>query len=297
MRKPVGWLLLFLGAFLLMTAILGLAWLPGAMQRTPLNVDSYTYLSGEGDKLDPATGELVQVPVKALSRTKVDKDKSDGDVVVFVNTTCANIDENSPDDCLEDDDERLISNGIDVFAADRHTGMAVNDEKYLPADATEHDGLQNKSSFDTKKKSYPWWDGMLERTVDADFVGEKEIDGLKTYEFHMVSTDEPATVVGDLQGTYSMDKTMWIEPVTGAIIDQEQHEVRKLDDGSTILDLSLSFTDETVAANVKDGKANSGKIKTLGGVVPPLAGALGLIATLAGGFLVLRGRREDKTAA
>lgn len=296
MRKPVGWLLLFLGAFLLMTSILGLVWLPGAMERTPLNVDSYTYLSGEGDKLDPATGEVVHVPVKALSRTKVDKDKSDGKVVVFLNTTCANIDENNPDDCLEDNDERLISNGIDVFATDRHTGMAVNSSKYLPADATEHQGLQNKSSFDTQKKTYQWWDGLLERTVDTEYVGEKSIDGLKTYEFHSVVTDEPATVVGDLHGTYSMDKTMWIEPVTGAIIDQEQHEVRKLDDGSTILDLSLSFTDDTVAANVKDGKANSSKIKTLGGVMPPIAGALGLVALLAGGFLVLRGRGKAADA-
>ena len=132
MRKWIGWLLLLVGAFLLTTALLALVWAPDNIKRTPLSTDSYIYLTGEADKLNPANGEVENVPVAVLSRTKVDDDKSDGDVVVFLNTTCANIDEGDPADCLEDDDPRLISNGIDVFATDRRTAEAINDPRQRP---------------------------------------------------------------------------------------------------------------------------------------------------------------------
>ena len=54
MRKVVGWLLLLLGAFLLVAAVVALVWAPGAAERTPLNVNTYTYLTGQADKLNPA---------------------------------------------------------------------------------------------------------------------------------------------------------------------------------------------------------------------------------------------------
>ena len=39
------------------------------------------------------------------------------------------------------------------------SGLAVNDPKYLPADAEPHEGLVNKWPFEPKKKTYPYWDG------------------------------------------------------------------------------------------------------------------------------------------
>ncbi|MEZ5095193.1 MAG: DUF3068 domain-containing protein [Nocardioides sp.] len=193
--------------------------------------------------------------------------------------------------CLEEGDPRLVTDDIDVFATDRHTGEAVNDAKYLPADAQEHQGLINKFPFNTEKDAtYDFWDGLLAKTVPAEYVGTTEIDGLETYEFHILVDEEPANVVGDVPGLYSMDKTMWIDPITGAIIDQEQHEVRQLDDGTTALDMSISFTDDTVAENVKTAKSN---IKTLGllkGWVPIVALIAGLVSLLVGIILVRPGK-------
>ena len=120
----------------------------------PLDVDTDTFLTGQAQKLNPATGEVEDVPVKVLSNTKVDPKKSDDKVVVWVNYACVNIDRDDPPDCLKDDDDRLISNTMDTFASDRHTGMAVNDAKYVGKDATKHEGLVNKFPFNTEKKSY-----------------------------------------------------------------------------------------------------------------------------------------------
>ncbi len=294
MRKWIGWLLLLVGAFLLTTALLALVWAPDNIKRTPLSTDSYTYLTGEADKLNPANGEVENVPVAVLSRTKVDDDKSDGDVVVFLNTTCANIDEEDPADCLEDDDPRLISNGIDVFATDRRTAEAINDPDYLPSSAKAHEGLVNKFPFDVEKKTYDFYDGILGRAVPAEYVGIKDVDGLETYEFHIEVTDEPAEVLSGVDGIYSMDKTVWIAPATGSIVDQEQHEVRQQEDGSTLLDMRLSFTDETVEGNVADGKSSTRLLSALGGLVPLLSGILGLLAMAGGAFLVARRRSTEE---
>lgn len=293
MRKIASWVLLALGAFLLVTAILALVYAPNAVKKTPLSTDSYTYLTGDADKLNPATGDVENVPVKVLSRTKVDETKSDGDVIVFLNTTCANVNEDDPADCLEDDDPRLITDSIDIFATDRRTAEAINDPDYLPANAELHEGLVNKFPFGVEKKSYDFFDRLLGEAVPAEYVGVKDVDGLETYEFNILIEEQPAEILSNLDGIYSMDKTVFIEPVTGSIIDQEQHEVRTLPDGSTVLDMSLSFTDETVATNVSDGKSNSRLINLLGGMLPWLAGLLGLIALAAGGFLLRRPADAD----
>lgn len=292
MRKWVGWLLLLLGAFFLTTAALTLFWAPGAAQRTPLNVDTYTYLTGEADKLNPETGELETYPVKYTSHTQADPDKSDGDYVAFVNTKCVNIDENDPAPCLEGTDERVITNSIDTFATDRHTAMATDKSKYLADDAIPHEGLVNKWPFNAEKKTYPYWNGTLGETVDANFVGTEEIDGLEVYRYDVKVDPTPADVLPDTPGIYSTNESIWIEPVTGSIINQSGGQVLKLADGTTILDINVAYTDETVATNVKDGKANSKQLKLITKTVPPVAGLLGLLTLGAGALVLLRGRRR-----
>jgi hypothetical protein len=297
LRKVLGWLLLFVGAFLVMVAILGWTWLPGAAERTPLNVDTYTYLTGEADKLNPTTGELEHVNVKYQSHTAVDPDKSDGDVVAFVNTKCVNIDLNDPPDCLEKDDERLITNSIDTFATDRHTALAVSDAKYLAEGAVPHEGLVNKWPFNAEKKDYPYWNGTLGTAVTAEYVGTKDYDGLETYEYHSSVPETAAEVLEGTQGLYSTEESIWIDPRTGTIIDQEGGQVLKLEDGSTILDINVAYTDDTVQTNVDDTKASVKQLNLLLNVVPPIALVVGLLALAGGVFLIIRGRRENSPPA
>jgi Porin PorA len=295
-RKVFGWVLLFLGAFLLVVCVLSLTWLPDAVRKTPLNVDTDTYLTGEADKINTATSELERHPVAYYSSTRVDADKSTDNVVVFVNTKCINIDENDPPLCLDESDDRLITNSIDVFATDRVTALSVENDDFLPPDSVQHEGLVNKWPFGVEKKTYPYWDGTLGRAVDAEYAGTRDFDGLETYEFDVSIPDTEAEILADTMGTYSGDQKIWVDPVTGSIIDQEGGQVLTLEDGTVILDINVAYTDDTVQANVDDAKSNGRLIGLVDTTVPIVSGLLGLVC-LVGGFLLLRrsNRQDDES--
>ncbi|MBC2934438.1 DUF3068 domain-containing protein [Nocardioides sp. zg-1228] len=295
MRKVIAGVLLGLGSFLLVAALTVVLWGGTAVQKTPLDTDTLTNLSGTADKLNPATSEVESLQVKAASVTKADAELSSDDVVVFVSTTCLVIDDGDTPQCVDESDDRLVSASSDVFATNRNTAQAVNDPKYVPPSSEEKSGLVNKWPFDAQKKDYTYWDGMLGEAVDATYDGTETIEGLETYKYHVLIEDQPAEVVDGIEGVYSQDKYLWIDPTTGSIINQTQHEVRELEDGSTLLDMQLAFTDEQVEKNVAEAKDN-GQLLGLLTTTLPLVGFIGgAIALLAGGFLMLRGRR-DKTA-
>lgn len=293
MRRIIGLVLMGLAGFLITTALLALIYIPGQVKRTPLDTDSITRLSGEAAVL-PTGGSA---PVKAMSHTVADGTKSDGDVVVFDSFTCLVTNENGDTpDCVDDTDpdRRLVSASTDRFATDRRTGMAVNDKKYI-GDATPHEGLVNKFPFGVEKKTYPFWDGLLGRAVDARFDGEEKVNGLDTYKFVIDVQDEPAEIASGIQGTYSSLKTMYIDPVTGAIQKQTEQQKRAVANGTSVLEHDFGFTDETVAANVQSAKDNGAQLNLVSRV-PLIAGLLGLLS-LIGGFLLWRGGRDGATAA
>jgi hypothetical protein len=296
-RKIIGWVLLGLGAFLLVTGLLATFWVPGQVERTPLDVDSTTRLSGNADKLNPATGETEAIDVKATSITKADSKRSDDNVIVFVNTTCLVIDEGDVPDCVDADDPqaRLVSATSDIFSTDRYDALAVNG-KQLPAGAEEKEGLVNKWPFNAEKKDYPYWDGVVGAPVTAEYDSSETLDGLETYKFHILLEDTPAEVLEGIQGTYSQDKYIWIEPRTGAIVNQTQHETRTLEDGTMVLDLNLGFTEDQVAGDVNDAKDNKSQIELITGTLPLVGFVGGILALLVGAFLVFAGRKDDATA-
>ena len=290
MRRIIGLVLMGLAGFLVTTALLALVYVPGQVKKTPLDTDSNTRLSGTAAAL-PTGGSA---PVKALSHTVADGKKSDGDVVVFDTFTCLITDPNGDaPDCVDDTDpdKRLVTATTDRFATDRTTGMAVNDEKYI-GDATPHEGLINKFPFGVEKKTYPFWDGVVGRAVDANFEGVEKVNGWDTYKFVIDVADEPAEIASGIQGTYSSTKTMYIDPRTGAIQKQTEQQVRKLDNGTTVLDLDFGFTDQTVAANIKDAKANDSKLGLID-KLPLIAGLLALLSAAVGFFLWNGARRAD----
>jgi Porin PorA len=300
LRKIISWVLLGLGAFMLAAAVVATVWAPDQAKRAPLDTDSTTHLSGTAQKLNTGTGEVDDLDVRAVSITQADSNKSDDDVVVYVNTSCLVIDIPDTPDCGEpgtgdDADPNVISISNELFATDRRTGVAVNGDEYLPEGTPEREGLQNKFPFDAEKKDYEFWDGILDSTVPATYEGTEEIDGLETYRYNMSVVEEEATVIGDVDGIYSLDKTMWIEPNTGSIVDQEQHDVRTLPNGDPLLDLQLSFTDEQVSANVDDASANVSSLTLITKTVPLVGFIGGAICIIAGILLLVSGRRKNKS--
>jgi Porin PorA len=296
MRKTVGFILIGLAGFLLTATVLALVYVPDQVKRTPLDTNSTTRLSGQAAVLPSGPGS----PVKAVSRTVADGEASDDDVIVFDTFSCLVRDpDGTAPDCVDDTDagSLLVTAGTDRFATDRRTAMAVNDEVYVGAAAEPHEGLVNKFPFDVQQETYPYWDGLVGRAVDAEFQADEEIDGLPVYKFLISLTDEPAEISNGVSGLYSTEKTLWIDQGTGKIIDQSEAQVRQLDDGTTVLDLELSFTDETVAANVEDAKASNSQL-SLVRRAPIVLGLLGLLALAGGAYLVVPGstapRRDER---
>lgn len=293
MRKILGWVVLTLGAFLLVAGLVANYWAPDVVKRTPLDVDSTTRLEGTATKLNPATGELEDLDVKATSVTQVDSEASSEDTVVFVNTTCLVVDEGDVPDCVnaKDPQKRLINASSDVFATDRVTAEAVATDA-VPADAAKHEGLVNKFPFDVQRTGYEYWDGLLGEAVPATFDGTEDLHGLETYRFRVSVPRTEAEVVSGIDGFYTQEKTIWVEPRTGSIVNQEQSETRTTAEGDTLLELDLAFTEEQVEQGVADAKGSVDQLRLLTSTVPTVGIAGGIVALLIGLVLVVAGRRR-----
>lgn len=294
MQKILGGVCAFLGAFLLVAGVLAQTWGASQLKKTPLDVDSVTRLSGTAESSGPNGVE--SYPVKVTSTTKADSAKSDDEVVVFKNSTCLVKDEGDVGDCVsaEDPQQRLLSASFDDFATDRKTGLAVNDAKYLPEDAAPHEGLVNKWPFDVEKKSYPY-SAEGGQAVDADYVRTEEVHGVETYVFKVVVPETEVQITDDIRGIYSETTELWIEPVTGQIVDQVSEQVRTLEDGSPFLTVNVSFTDAQVKKNADESGADASKLNLVTKTVPTIGYAVGIPLLLIGiGLEVLAARRRRR---
>lgn len=285
-RMLSGWVLLLLGAFLIGIGAMAQAWAPARAERVPMDVNSTTYLSGTVDKLNAQTGQVENNPVKVYSLTRVDPKRSDKNVAVWTSTTCVNIDKDNPPDCLPGTDERVITDSVEVFATDRHTGEAVNDAKYVKT-SVQYSGLVNKFPFNTERKDYALWDGTKGGTTVAKYVGTESIQGVRVYRFDSEIKDAPISLGPGIDGIYNLTKSVWVEPKTGAIIDQKQHDVRTLANGDPALDMTIGFTPATVSGFAHDAKDNIAQLKLTEHTVPLVGYVLGALALLGGAVLVI----------
>jgi hypothetical protein len=165
--------LVLLGGFALVAAGVATFWGRDAAERTPLNTNTYTRLTGT------ASGLLAKsdspVAVKYLNHTQADPKASDGDVAALVETSCIVVDKDNPPECpgkasgSSEADPRVVQESVESFAVDRHTAMAAADQtKYIPDSDTAYQGLIDKLPFHAQKKTYPYWNGTLGKTVDLN---------------------------------------------------------------------------------------------------------------------------------
>jgi hypothetical protein len=291
-RKNLGIILLGLSGFLLIVGLLALIWAPSKAEKTPLDVNSTTRLTGEAGKLDTSTMQLVTNPVKATSITKTDTKASDDDTAVFVNTSCVVVNEGDVPDCVDDTDPRLFTASTDAFATDRVSALAVDSDK-LPADAGPHEGVINKFPFDVEKKTYPYWDGVVGEAVDAVYDRTEDIQGLETYVFKVEVQDAVIEVASGVPGTYDDRKEIFVDPRTGSIVHQTDDQQRYLADGTPALDLQLAFTEEEQKESVKEAEDNISTLNLITTTVPIVGLSAGVIALLAAILLIVGDRRNS----
>ncbi|WP_127480433.1 DUF3068 domain-containing protein [Nocardioides pantholopis] len=290
MRKFFSVACIFVGAFLVVMAVLAQTYGASQLKKTPLDVDSVTRLSGTATSYLGA--DTAPFAAKVASTTKADSEKSDDDVVVFESSTCLVKDIGEIGDCVADDDPqaRLVNASIENFATDRETALAVNDEKYVPADGPEREGLINKWPFDAEKKDYPFWTtgGVTEAVYDRT----EEIDGLETYVYNVEISDAEVELAEGVQGFYTETTEVFVEPTTGQIVKQVREQNRSFADGDPALNVSVEFTEDQVAKNVEDISADADQLKLATGTVPLIGYVVGIPLLLIGLGLALLGRRS-----
>ena len=293
MRKGFGIGLTVLGGFLVTLAVLAQFWAPGRLEKTPLDIDSTTVLEGSG-QLSNGTGGTNEFPIRAFSVTRADSERSDDDVVVFQNSSCLVKDEGEIDECVSasDPEERLLSASTDNFATDRRSAVSVDDPEYLPPSAEDKEGLINKWPFGAEKKTYQVWDGNANAAVDATYDRTQSVDGLETYVYKIVLSDVPMEVSDGNQGTYATDREIWVEPTTGAIVNQFEHQERLDSEGNPFLILDYGFTDGQVSSNAEVSGDNASKLKLVKSTVPLVGYLVGIPALLIGIGLQLLRRRS-----
>jgi hypothetical protein len=312
MRGKLGVVLIGLGAFLLATALMLRFYAYPALAVAPIDQDSETILTGEDATLfDIASLSEIQSDITTTVKTVGDVEASEeagDDVRVWVSASST-----------KDADGVVRSRSIDRVAFDAFTAEAINccDESYETvegeAEPIEHDGLLVKFPFGTEKKTYAFWDSTLGEAVDIEYQGTEDVDGVETYRFqHTIqptvtgTLDVPASVLGEpgeetltADRAYSNERTLWVEPVTGAILDRQEVQNNTLqyngEDRVTTTAVTTSYSDETVAANVDDYGSKSSLLSLVKTTLPLVLGILGLLLVV-GGILVHLRRRPEHAA-
>jgi Porin PorA len=291
-RKVFGFVLLGLGAFLLVAGIIATVWAPGVVKRTPLDVKQYTSLEGVVKKIDIESGELVENPVKVQSITKTDSEASNDDTAVWVQTSCVVIDVDDAPDCVDGEDPRLVSATTDVFASDRVTAQALADFEGLPSDAVPHEGLVNKWPFDSQRKNYEYWDGTTGQAWPAVYERTDSLLGVDVYVYTITIADAEIEIAEGTPGTYDNVIEIWVEPKTGAIQQQTQDQQRYLEDGTQVLDLQIGFTEDQQEAFADDAEENMRLLRIMTFWLPVVGFVGGGLCVVAGGLLLLSRRRD-----
>ncbi|GGV37547.1 hypothetical protein GCM10010277_24110 [Streptomyces longisporoflavus] len=307
--SPLSLILLGLGVFLLVLAPM-LAWyVEPRAKRTPVDIDTTTVFKGTGSYFD--TDKIKTVHDKNLTITRQvrgDVDDSNDEHAVWDVVTSVDPDSSlpaaDPHDSLQFTTERWVT--------DRKTNRPVHccDEKpYFEGEA------YLKFPFDVQKRSYIWWDNTLGATVPLTFRGTKKIQGYEGYRF--TAKVKPAKtgtrlVPGRLVGQPRRSNVLaeeWyanhgVELVadkrTGRIIYAAIGPRKTLrapgsdKDETVLLDSKrIAFTTKTQKAQVKLADDDSSRLELIGVTLPVGAAVLGGLLAIAGGVLVLRGRRSD----
>ncbi|WBQ02378.1 DUF3068 domain-containing protein [Kribbella sp. CA-293567] len=252
------------------------------------------------------------------------------DVVVFDTAVVTANEPNYqfPDD-PSDTDNMPLSFVQERVVLDAHTGEAVRwDDKetgeYITTTLNKadrqtldnggsdffrgHEGLVLKFPFGTEKKEYKFWDTTTRKAFPVKFEAEDELYGLKVYKFvqevpkqkllQATQLQVPGKLVGEpaqaavaVDRTYQNTRTLWIEPVTGAIIKGEEKQLASLevDDEPrlTATEVTIAYDDATVKKNVEGAEENgvqeggyqakAAQLNLIGFWVPLLSLIIGLL--------------------
>jgi Porin PorA len=301
MTRRVGFVLVFVGLFLLFFGLFERVYAYPRLKKAPLDQYSQPVATGTGTYFNRSPDRLAEVTgaqLKNVRTVRGDVGAGSDEVAVW----------DSFNSTVDTADQGVITATQERIALDRVTGQSVQ----CCGENPRHQGLTLKFPFGTEKTTYQFWDGPAQRALPAAFTREEEVSGVTTYRFEqridrldVGDQDIPGSLAGD-PGTasvqtdviYSNLKTLWVEPTTGIIVKAQQDATQVLETPGgeqvlTLLDATLTYDEATVDSNADDASSGANRLRLLGTILPLAALLLGLVA-IAAGLVLLRspeGRR------
>lgn len=291
MRRIVGFTLLFVGVFAVVLGVLLRTWAYPALAKAPADPNTTSVAVGQGVTAllileeNGVPSPQIRTGLSLTSTRYVRGDlaapevEPDGDTAAWVEATRV----------TEDETGTVVSASIREVCLDRATNMGVAPctNQFIEDQAEgerdpgvlgelQQPGLSLKFPFGTEQRAYPMYDVALRAPVDAVFEAEEQIQGLAVYRFVQVvprtkigEREVPGALIGKSEQLVRADlyyenrRTMWVEPVTGAIVDgreERKQELRTADQqagqGTLVFDGALEFDDKTVSDNVSAAVEN-----------------------------------------
>jgi Porin PorA len=295
-RKIVGVVLLGLGVFGLVLAVLLPTYVVSHSSKTPLNLNITQVSSGPAKLLDSTTGQTNSVNLRATRIVRTDSHASDSTDTTVDESLCIVLVIGDTPNCVTsaDPQHRLLSFSTDRVTADRKSGESVHVAKYnenVNGDTSaRHVGLSYKFPINTKKQTYQFYNPDVKVAAPAVFKGTSKIAGLTVYEFESVTPTQKFMIQGIAPGTYDDTRTVWVEPQTGAIIKGVEHQVQTLDGGQVALDTTLTFDQSAIDYQSHYAKTKIDSLNQAKVLGPIVVGVVGLLLIIGAVFLLRSGR-------
>ena len=297
-----GWILLPAGGLLVLAAALMPTVVAPRLETVPGDPDATTTLVARDARiLDVESLATVARDLTLVSTTRGYRaagDPPDGVVSWQTNAT------------ITSDDGVIRSQTWEVGAFDARTGLASDCCEGFrvtaagQAEPVTRSGQALKLPFGTEPEDHRVWDPALGDAVTAAYVGEATVAGVEAYEFRSVvpptdlgPTTVPAAVVGihsvhdvEVRQLYEGERTIWVEPHTGGLLDVRQRVRQTLEHGDTVvvaMDATFELSPESRADAVEQLRAGV-HLGRLRGAYPLAVCGVGLVL-VAGG--IVRRRR------
>jgi hypothetical protein len=293
MRRTLGVVLIGLGLFGLVLAILMPTVVVDGSKKTPLDLNITQRSSGPAKLLDATTNKVKDVRLRATRVVKTDSKASDDTNTTVFETLCIFVIEGTPvPDCVPTSDPRFLDASTDRVTADRRTGESVHVAKYGESvnkdTAVRHTGLSYKWPIDAKKKTYQFYQPDLKKAFPATYQGTSKIRGLTVYKYVSETGTQPYKIQNLFDGTYNDSRTVWVEPHTGAIINGTEHQIQTLFTGQVALETTLSFDKDAIDFQANFAKSKIDDLKLAQLWAPLVLAVVGLGALIGGVFLFRR---------
>ena len=306
MRRNIGLVLAGLGAFLIVLAVVLPTWIVGQVVKFPLNEYQSATLAASDASYFSAKSltEKTGVNLQATYTIKGDGKAGTSSTAVW--------DEYSY--VYDMTNHYAVQQMARRFAFDRKTGqltMCCGANVNGDSSVLQRGLVGYVFPFGTKKQTYQVFDITLNKPVPFPYAGTADVRGITTYKFtediaptQVATQTVPGSLVGmsaasvTLPEFYEIHLTYYVDPVTGALVNVQEHQTMSLRNPSTgaqallLFDADLKVTPSSLTTIVKLDTDGRSKLTLLKVVLPLVLGIVGVIA-LVTGLILGRRRRPD----